>query len=1114
MGNGQGSPTAVRGGRELRDLGEGTPGGEHRIVRVFMVVGVLVAVLYMLLFAAVPQAAAFGSARASAAVCGALACLFAGVALRPRAFSLARTMQLAVVACGVGAGAVAVLSGQGLSLIALAFLPLLLCAAATLISPRVTVALALLHSAFLLLLASAELHGLVGPVREPAEVLSLLAGHAGLLLAGSTIGLLMRRSIDATLARVKRREERFAGLLAVAADWYWETDAHLRFTHLSEQASGGSGLALDQRLGKAPWEIEDFGLDADGMDSHRADLESRIPFNDLLLRRRSPEGSLRWLTVSGRPRFDTRGVFVGYWGVGRDITAEHEAELARQDTEARYRELFNRSPSALVLHRDVRVLDANVAALALFGAWTPEELIGRPLLDFYEEGDGSRELAARRAARLATLPVGEATPPQQFGLRTTAGRRLTVQVTSVNIEAEGGPAILSIYRDETERLRAELARERSEALLSHVVATSPDLITLTDITTGRYVMVNDAFVALSGWTREEAIGRTSLELGVWGRAETRDRFVGLVREQGEVRNMAVEFCDRMGREFSLLVSAARFGMEGREYLVLNGRDVTRSERERLEREAILSNASIGIALTRDRCFQLVNPKFAQMFGWPADELVGQPGAVTSVDEAEYEELGGLIGPRLARGEAVEFERTMKRRDGSTFLCRLLARPIDPNDPAQGATIWIAEDVTDRRAVQEALARARDEAEAASRAKSAFLANTSHEIRTPLNGLVGLARLARQPGLDEARRSQYLTQIDESARALSGVISDILDLSKIEAGKLRLEQAEFDLHALLESIEHGYAALAEARALSLSMHVGSGVPRRVRGDALRVRQILSNYLSNALKFTETGAVRVHVRTAAGASVRFEVEDTGPGIAPLVQARLFMPFTQADDSTTRRYGGTGLGLSICRELAHLMGGEVGLDSEPGRGSRFWAELPLPAGDEGGPESAFATPDLQAGPLVGLSLLIVEDNPVNMMIAVALLEQWGVEVTEAGNGAEAVALVTESADADRPFDLVLMDVQMPVQGGNDATRELRRRFPADTLPIIALTAAALTSERDDALAAGMNDFLTKPIDAQRLHDTLLRWGGTPAQRRLRRSTASPTAAAVPPTPPATAS
>jgi CheY-like chemotaxis protein len=282
----------------------------------------------------------------------------------------------------------------------------------------------------------------------------------------------------------------------------------------------------------------------------------------------------------------------------------------------------------------------------------------------------------------------------------------------------------------------------------------------------------------------------------------------------------------------------------------------------------------------------------------------------------------------------------------------------------------------------------------------------------------------------------------------------------------------------------------------------------------VRQILSNYLSNALKFTESGAVRMHVHARDGERIRFEVEDTGPGIAPAVQARLFMPFTQADDSTTRRYGGTGLGLSICRELAQLMGGEVGLDSEPGRGSRFWAELPLPAGDDDAPESAFAALDLQASPLVGLSLLIVEDNPVNMMIAVALLQQWGVDVTEAANGAEAVALVAKRADAGHPFDLVLMDVQMPVQGGNDATRELRRRFPADALPIIALTAAALTSERDDALAAGMNDFLTKPIDAQRLHDTLQRWGGTPTQRRLRRLAAGPTAAASPPRPPATTS
>ena len=1070
-------------------------GGERQALQIFIRAGFAVSGLFALLYSALPPVAA-PAPEAPAWICAAVALWFAVAALQHRLLDPTVAIIGSVLVVGVGAAGVAATGGAGLDLVALALLPVLLCASATQLPVLLTLALAGVQMLLLLLLGAGESRGVLGAAARPLpEVIVLLAGHAGLLVTGTIVGLLMRHTIMTTLSRLRLREQRFAGLLAVAADWYWETDAELRFTHLAEHGERGSGLGSDKRLGRAPWEIEHFGLDANAMDEHRADLEARLPFSGLIVRRQARHGRVRWLEVSGRPRFDDRGVFVGYWGVGRDITAEHEAELARVATELRYRELFARSPSPLVLHRDARVLDANVAALALFGAWTPEDLIGKPLLDFYDEADGSRETARRRAEWLSALPSGEGTTPQRFGLITTSGRRLAVQVTSVKVDVEDGAAILSIYRDETERLRAELARERSEALLSHVVATSPDLITLTDVSTGRYVMVNDAFVTLTGWSRDEAVGRTAQELGVWGGEALRLDFSAQVREHGGVRDLPIAFRDRQGREFSLLVSAARFGMEGREYVVLNGRDVTRSERERLEREAILAGASIGIAMTRDRVFQLANPKFEQMFGWAHETLVGQPSSVITIDEDDYQAIGTAMGAALSRGEVVEVERPMRRRDGSTFLCRLLARPIDPSHPAKGGTIWIADDVTEQRAVAQALARARDAAEAANRAKSAFLANTSHEIRTPLNGLVGLARMARQPGLDETRRDTYLAQIDDSARALSGVISDILDLSKIEAGKLQLEQSEFDLHVLLESIEHGYAALAEARALVLSMVVHPGLPRRVRGDPLRLRQILSNYLSNALKFTEAGTVRLNVRPGSPGSVLFEVEDTGPGIDPAVQPRLFEPFTQADDSTTRRYGGTGLGLSICRELAKLMGGHVGLVSRPGAGSRFWAELPLPAVGERLPSATFTAGAAGAGEadaLNGLSLLIVEDNPVNMMIAVALLEQWGVQVAQASHGAEAVAAVCARADAGRPFDVVLMDVQMPVQGGNAATRELRRRFSADELPIIALTAAALTSERDEALAAGMNDFLTKPIVAQRLRDTLRRWAPLAAASR----------------------
>jgi CheY-like chemotaxis protein len=274
---------------------------------------------------------------------------------------------------------------------------------------------------------------------------------------------------------------------------------------------------------------------------------------------------------------------------------------------------------------------------------------------------------------------------------------------------------------------------------------------------------------------------------------------------------------------------------------------------------------------------------------------------------------------------------------------------------------------------------------------------------------------------------------------------------------------------------------------------------VQGDALRVRQIASNYLVNAIKFTAQGSIWMRARRPGGpgsAMVRIEVEDTGLGIPPETLARLFKPFTQADDSTTRRFGGTGLGLSICHELAQLMGGRVGAESREGQGSLFWVELPLPA-LAALPRTATPTAlhplEDPAAALAGLRVLIAEDNTVNMMIAVAMLERWGLDVVQALDGREAVAAVQRAVTAGRPFDAVLMDVQMPEMSGHEATRALREQEAGGALgrplPIIALTAAALVTEREEALRSGMNDFLTKPIDADKLKAALLRWCPRPA-------------------------
>ncbi|MEO5695892.1 MAG: PAS domain S-box protein [Burkholderiaceae bacterium] len=986
-----------------------------------------------------------------------------------------RTAQWFVgMAALVLVGMVSLALGEGVRSPVLGFLGLTVCVVTAIGGIRQGFTCSVVATAVIAALAWTESAGWV-QVRSVTPLPVVLTYQWLIILCATIGGAQISRALNHHLAKAAEREQRFRGLLRIAADWYWEQDRDFRFTRVTRTAGDANAADADES-----WRLTDMGLTPDRLDAHRADLEAHRPFEALLARRRDAKGRWRSMRLSGEPRFDADGVFCGYWGLGRDVTDEVQAQRAITASETRYRELFTRSPSPLLLHRRGIIFDANEAAARLFGFANAAQMNGFDIVRLYPDGSG-QDRVVERIAWLEGRPAGEALPVDDFDLRSIDGHSLSVQATGVRVDTISGLATLTIIFDITARKATEAALRRSEAMLSHLFATSPDCIILSELATGRFALVNQAFCRITGYRADEVVGRTSAELGIWNDRPVRDNLIAAHDGGSKVDDLPAVFTTRSGAQVSMLLSADRFVMDQRAYLVVNARDVTESERTRLQHAAILARASIGIAFTRDRRFVQANPHFERMFGWPPGGLIDQEGAVVWATRDDYLEIGRQAGPLLAAGQPFEVEQRMRRRDDSQFWCRLVAQVVDRNDPIRGGTIWIAEDVTERRRLDEALTDARDAAEAASRAKSSFLANTSHEIRTPLNGLLGLARLAMADDLLDSRRQQYLAQILDSAQSLAGILSDVLDVSKIEAGQMTLEDVPFALHETLQAVHHAHASLAEIKGLTLAFEFDPALPATVRGDPVRLRQILSNFLTNALKFTERGQVLIAATATPDGGLRLAVSDTGPGVAPSLQERLFTPFSQGDSSTTRRYGGTGLGLSICRDLARLMGGSVGVDSIPGQGSTFWAELPLPRAER--VDAVVSTEADDIACLHGARVLMAEDNPVNMMIAVAMLEHWGVRATQAFDGVGAVEAVHAAARDGQPFDAVLMDIQMPTMGGHEAARELRRHYPAGELPIIALTAAALVAERDEARDAGMNDFLTKPIDAPKLRQTLAR-------------------------------
>lgn len=466
-------------------------------------------------------------------------------------------------------------------------------------------------------------------------------------------------------------------------------------------------------------------------------------------------------------------------------------------------------------------------------------------------------------------------------------------------------------------------------------------------------------------------------------------------------------------------------------------------------------------------FKRANPALVRLLGYSEQELLGRK-CIEFVHPDDRERTMKHVLAQLYENNRERIENRYICKDGSIVYLSWTMSPSGKD------ILGVARDVTVERAAELALTQAKEAAEAASRAKSEFLATMSHEIRTPLNGVIGVADLLRTTALSPVQREQVET-IHESGRVLLTLLNDILDLSRIEAGKLELDCRSFDLRHAVRSLTELWAPAAGAKGLRFACEFTQGVPQHVQGDEVRVRQIVGNLLSNAVKFTEAGGIDLRVGRDAAGRLTFAIADTGPGIAPEVIEKLFQKFAQGDASITRKHGGTGLGLAISQQLAQLMNGAISVESVVGKGTVFTVMLDVPAA-----AASNDAPKVEApckGAACGLRLLVAEDNVVNRKLIGSMLEVLGHACIFAEDGEEAVARAAEGG-----FDAMLMDVQMPKLDGMAATKRIRALGTAAAqVPILAVTANAMTGDREKYLAAGMDGYVSKPISLASLSAAL---------------------------------
>jgi hypothetical protein len=642
-----------------------------------------------------------------------------------------------------------------------------------------------------------------------------------------------------------------------------------------------------------------------------------------------------------------------------------------------------------------------------------------------------------------------------------------------------------------------------------VSAQADDAITLVDAQTGRFIEFNDSAARSLGYTRAEFSTMTLSQVEASMDAQQmRQQLQGLPSRSGGA--IEIQHRHKDGRLRDVLVRFRPLQLGGRACFSAIWSDITERKlaesrlRESEQHFRNLANGGSVLIWTSglDNQCNYVNEPWMRFTGRTLAQERGA-GWLEGLHPDDRQRCREAFERGFERRESFSMTYRLRHADGSY---RWMRDDGTPRFDSQGSFIGFigyCVDVTEQKQASAELERyrlrleslvvertrelalAKDAAEAATQAKSSFLANMSHEIRTPLNAIVGMAHLIRRSGVTP-QQADRLQMIDTAGEHLLDTINAILDLSKIEAGKFALEQAELDVGNVLAEVSTMLADRARAKHIDLHTEI-RGLPGPLLGDATRLQQALVNYLSNAIKFTDVGQVVMRAMVDEdgpdSALLRFEVADTGIGISPEAQAKLFLAFEQADSSTTRRFGGTGLGLALTRRIAQAMGGDAGVHSTLGQGSTFWFTARLRKGRAEAPADAAVGPGSAEAALLsrhsGARILLAEDEAVNREVTSSLLSDAGQVIDLAEDGIRAVELASKTR-----YDLILMDMQMPGMDGLEATRRIRAEGLCADVPIVALTANAFSEDKAQCLAAGMNDFLSKPVDPGLLFGTVLKW------------------------------